>query len=487
MKPSIFKYTILSMGLGLMFSCSEFLDNEPLSEFTGDPQTATNLESQFASLSDAEAALNGAYDKFKQDIFQFENFSYGDIQSDNAYAGGDGVPGEEVDAIRVTSMNSKARLMWAQYYEMGGAATNVIENTRLMKSGIDESEKARIIAEAQFIRAYAYFDIVRIWGAAPLMLELIPPITAENIEEVYPKLYPERTAAELIYDQIIKDLEEAIPALESANRGDFRATRGAANGLLAKVYATRGAKEERDYNKVVQLSDAVIADGYALLGDYDQLWNPANDFTSESIFEVYYDATSPNWAYWVLFSEEDGSITWRRYCTPTHDLISKFDPNDKRFASSVVFKQVPYDTHFPSTEYPIANKIRQKDSQIILLRLADIMLLKAEALAELNRPQEAMAIVNTIRRRANVEELEVNVTQQQARLAVEQERQFELAFEGHRWYDLLRNDRMEAVMQQHKGRNGQLLFPHVDSFRSLWPVPQTEKDANPNLTQNEGY
>ena len=115
------------------------------------------------------------------------------------------------------------------------------------------------------------------------------------------------------------------------------------------------------------------------------------------------------------------------------------------------------------------------------------MLLKAEALAELNRPQEAMAIVNTIRRRANVEELEVNVTQQQARLAVEQERQFELAFEGHRWYDLLRNDRMEAVMQQHKGRNGQLLFPHVDSFRSLWPVPQTEKDANPNLTQNEGY
>jgi hypothetical protein len=487
MKRSLFTYTIFTLGLGLMLSCSEFLDNEPLAEFTGDPQTATDLESQFASLSDAEAALNGAYDKFKQDIFQFENFSYGDIQSDNAYAGGDGVPEEEVDAIRVTSMNSKVKLMWAQYYEMGGAATNVIENTRLMKSGINENEKTLIIAEAKFIRAYAYFDIVRIWGAAPLMLELIPPITAENIEEVYPKLYPERTAPELIYDQIIKDLEEAIPALKSSNQGEFRATKGSANGLLAKVYATRGAKSERNYKKVVELCDAVISDGYSLLSDYDQLWNPANDFTSESIFEVYYDATSPNWAYWVLFSEENGSITWRRYCTPTHDLISKFNANDKRFASSIVFKEVPYDTYFPATNYPIANKIRQKDSEIILMRLADILLLKAEALAELNRPQEAMAIVNTIRRRAGIEELSVNVSQQEARLDVEQERQLELAFEGHRWYDLLRNDRMVEVMQQHRGRNGQLLFPHIDEFRVLWPVPQTEKDSNPNLTQNQGY
>lgn len=487
MKRSLFTYTIFTLGLGLMLSCSEFLDNEPLAEFTGDPQTATDLESQFASLSDAEAALNGAYDKFKSDIFQFENFSYGDIQSDNAYAGGDGVPGEEVDAVNVTSMNSKTRLMWAQYYEMGGAATNVIENTRLMTGGIDENEKSRIIAEAKFIRAYAYFDIVRIWGAAPLMLELIPPITAENLEEVYPKLYPERTEAELIYDQIIKDLEEAIPALESRSKGAFKATKGAANGLLAKVYATRGAKQERDYNRVVQLTDAVIGDGYALLADYDQLWNPANEYTSESIFEVFYDATSPNWAYWVLFSEEDGSITWRRYSTPSHDLIAKFDPNDKRFASTIVFKVVPYDTHFPSTDYPIANKIRQKDAQIILMRLADILLLKAEALAELNRPQEAMAIVNTIRSRAGLAALPVEVSQQEARVAVEQERQLELALEGHRWYDLLRNDRMIEVMQQHRGRNGQLLFPHIDAFRRLWPVPQTEKDANPNLTQNPGY
>lgn len=474
-------------GLVMTYSCSDFLETEPLTDFTQDPQGSKKLKSQYKSVTDAESGLNGAYDKFKQDIFQFENFSYGDIQSDNCYAGGDGLPGEEVDAIKVTSVNSKAKLMWAQYYEMGGAATSVIENTRLMKSGIDDVTRRRIIAEAKFIRAYAYFDIVRIWGDAPLMVELIPAITADNLDDTYPKLYPERSSAEKIYAQIIKDLEEALPDLESVSKGTFKATKGAANGLLAKVYATYGEKSSRNYTKVVELCNEVINDGYSLVSNFDDLWNPANKFTSESIFEVYYDATSPNWAFWVLFSEEDGSITWRRYCTPTHDLISKFNPNDKRFASSIVYKNVPYDTYFPATKYPIANKIRQKDSNIILMRLADILLLKAEALAELGNVNEAITIVNTIRSRAGLTALSTTMSQDEARLAVESERQFELVLEGQRWYDLLRNDRMIAVMTKHTDRNGKLLFPTLQEFRKLWPVPQTEKDSNPNLTQNEGY
>jgi hypothetical protein len=481
------KILILAGLLYTAYSCKEFLDVEPLSDFTGEPQTSSDLESQYSSVTDAEAELNGAYDKFKQDIFQFENFSYNDIQSDVCYAGGDGVPGEEVDQIRLTSMNSKVKLMWAQYYEMSGAATNVIENTRLMKTGIDESSRKRIIAEAKFIRAYAYFDIVRIWGDAPLMIELIPPITSENLEELYPKLYPARTGADVIYARIIQDLEEAIPDLESKSRGAFRATKGAANGLLAKVLATRGEKPGRDYAKVVTLCDEVISDGYQLAANYDDLWNPANKYTAESIFEVYYDATSPNWAYWVLFSEEDGSITWRRYCTPTHDFIAKFESDDKRFASTVVYKEVPYDTHFPSDHYPIANKIRQKDSEIILMRLADILLLKAEALVEQNKTTEAMNIVNTIRTRAGLQGLSTGLTQADARLAVERERLLELALEGHRWFDLLRNDRMIEVMSQHRDKNGKLLFTNLQDYQKLWPVPQTEKDSNPNLTQNAGY
>ena len=483
---SYIKICILGVGLSSL-SCNKFLDNEPLSDFTGEPQQSISLQSQYKSVTDAQSALKGAYDKFKQDIFQFENFSYGDIQSDNCYAGGDGVPGEEIDAVKVSSLNSKVKLIWSQYYEMGGAATAVIENAKLMRQGIDDATKKSIIAEAKFIRAYAYFDIVRIWGDAPLMVELIPPITSDNLTKIYPKLYPSRTPENKIYEQIIKDLEEAIPYLQSSNKGAFKATKGAANALLAKVYATQGAKSALNYSKVVELCNNVIADGYSLVNNFDDLWNPANKFTSESIFEVYYDATSPNWAFWVLFSEEDGSITWKRYCTPTHNLIAKYTSADKRFDSTIAYKSVPYDTYFPANRYPIANKIRQKDGNIILMRLADVLLLKAEALVELNRTSEAMTIVNTIRNRAGLAPLSTSMAKTEAQEAVENERQLELALEGQRWYDLLRNDRMIAVMTQHTDRNGRLLFPTLASFHKLWPIPQSEKDSNKNLTQNPGY
>jgi hypothetical protein len=473
-----------------MSSCNSFLDNDPISDFTGDPQTSSSEKSAYSTTADAEAGLSGAYEKFKQDIFQFENYEINDVQSDNCYVGGDGVPGEDIDNLAVNSLNEKVTLIWNQYYEMAGTATNVIENTRIMdQSSIEEATRQRIMAEAKFIRAYAYFDIVRIWGDAPMILDLIPSITAANLDSIYSKLYPVRTSATEIYKQIKKDLTEAIPVLGSSSQGAFKATKGAANGLLAKVYATEGEKKSRSYDKVVSCCDEVIADGYQLLDTYDDLWKPENKNTNESIFEVYYDMEHTNWASWVLFSEEDGSVTWRRYCTPTHDLISKFEDKDVRYASTIVYKDVPYDTYFPADHYPIANKIRQKNSDIILMRLADILLLKAEALVELNRVSEAMEIVNKIRERAQVDPVAVSQTQDEGRLIVENERQLELALEGQRWFDLLRNDRMIAVMGQHKDKNGHIMFPNIknEAFRVLWPIPQNERDANTNLTQNKGY
>jgi hypothetical protein len=377
--------------------------------------------------------------------------------------------------------------MWGQYFSLIGTSTSVIENTRMMKSGISDAERAQIIAEAKWIRAFAYFDVIRIWGDAPLMNKLIPNITADNLDEVYPLLFPKRDPINELYPWIIQEVEDALPYLDSKSNGAFQASKGAAYGLLAKMYATEGEKSKRDYQKVVDYCNKVIAENYQLVNNFDDMFNPANDYTSESIFEVNYTTTAGNWAYWVLFSEEDGSITWRRYCTPTQDLLAKFAPQDKRLVSSVVYKNVPYDTYFPANHCPIANKIRAKESNIILMRLADILLLKAEALAELGSTQDAMTIVNTIRNRAGLVSLDTNQTQDATRLIVENERQLELLLEGHRWFDLLRNDRMIAVMTQHKDKNGKLLFPSVPEFRKLWPIPQNEMDANYNLIQNPGY
>lgn len=474
-------------------ACNDFLDEKPQSDFTEEGTGEENLVSKYKNQGEAEAELLGAYNNFKADIFQQENFMINDVQSDNCYVGGDGTDEEYVDKIRLYATNKKVQLVWEQYLTMAGAATNVLENVRLMDAAlITDAERNRIMAEAKFIRAWAYFDMVRIWGGIPMTNQLIPTLTNENIEYWYPIIYPERTPEDGVYDQIVEDLDpaETIQYLTKENKGAFKATKGAAYGLLAKVYATKGEKDTRDYNKVVEYCDEVIAQGYQLVSNFDDLWNPDNKFTTESLFEVYYTTDATNWAYWTLLKEDDGTVTWRRYCTPTHDLVAKFDKtNDTRFASSIIWKKAPYDVYYPAGNYPFSYKIREKNSEIILLRLADILLLKAEALVELNRSAEAIDIVNDVRERAGlgVASLDRTMTQSNARITVETERQLELYMEGQRWFDLIRNDRMVEIMTKHKDKDGKLLFPTIEAFRVKWPIPQSEIDKNERLTQNDGY
>ncbi|MBO5808743.1 MAG: RagB/SusD family nutrient uptake outer membrane protein [Bacteroidales bacterium] len=475
-------------------SCEHFLDEKPVTDFTREDTETTELKSAYSSLEDAVSELNGGYANFKADIYEMNSFLVGDVMSDNCYVGGDGVAEEQFDNMKLTANNTQVSIMWQQYYTLTGIATNVIENLKLMPDNPDETaERNRIMAEAGFIRAWALFDIVRLWGDAPLTLELIPSITAENIDKWYPIMYPARTSEDDIYDQILEDLsDENIAHLESISHGAFQATKGAAYGLRAKVYATRGAKSERDYNAVIAECDKVAGEGYSLVSDFDDLWTVEGKFSSEGIFELHFSSAAEqhNWAYWVLLTEVSGevSVTWRRYCTPTQQLIAKFDKeNDSRYASSIYWGSVPYNTYYPASNYPLAYKIRQKDNNIILMRYADILLLKAEALVEVDRQDEAIDIVNAIRGRAGIQSLDRNMSKESARLAVENERQLELLLEGHRWYDLVRNERMETVMAEATDKNGIPMIADVSSFRRKLPVPQDQIDINERLIQNEGY
>ncbi|MFD2555266.1 RagB/SusD family nutrient uptake outer membrane protein [Sphingobacterium tabacisoli] len=483
------KYILLSIGISLLSlsSCS-FLDTESFAALVGEPQDQVEQASAYKTATDAQREAAGLYENFRNNTFQFDLFGYNDIQSDNCYHGGDGVPGEEMDAVKLNPDNDKVKILWNEYFKMVGDANIVIDNTELMDSkSIDPQTRNKIVAEGKFVRAYAYLDLVRIYGDVPLLLKMIPAMSSENLEQIRPLLYPMRAPKEEVYDQIVKDLNEAIPHLASVSKGSSSATKGAAYLLLAKAYASRSTKSSRDYNQVVAYCNKVIGEGYQLVNEFDDLWKPEIKFTSESIFEVNYENEKPNWAYWVLFSEADGQITWRRYCTPTHELITKYTANDKRFESSIVYKSVDYDTHYPKGKYPISNKIRNKVSNIKLLRLADALLLKAEALVELNNVSEAMTIVNMIRKRAGLSDITGVPAQGAAREIVELERQLELYMEGHRWFDLLRNERVIPVMTNHKYKDGKLLVPVLEEFRLVWPVPQNEKDSNPNLVQNTGY
>lgn len=481
---------LLALSTGLA-SCGDFLDEQPKSDFTSDVTLSDSVQSKYKTLDDASAELQGAYENYKTDTYQFELYRIGDVQSDNCFIGGDGVPDSQYDLLSMTSTNSCVSMVWSQLYALAGAATNVIENLKLMdKAKVDGGRYNEMMAEAKFMRAWAYFDIVRLWGDAPMVLQLIPAITSENVDKYYPIMYPSRTKAADIYQQIISDLDEqgTIAYLPSKNHGAFQATKGAAYGLLAKVWATMADVADRDYDKVINYCDKVTAEGYRLVDDFDALWQPDNKFTTESIFEVEYTETAGNWAYWVLLKEGDGTVTWRRYCTPTQDLVAKFDKEkDKRYPASIIWKQAPYSVYWPATHYPFAYKIREKNSDIILMRYADILLLKAEAEAEKGNPQEALNIVNQIRRRAGVDALNGGLTAQQALQKVEDERQLELFMEGQRWFDLIRTGLWQKTMSTTHDENGNIMFPNLQDFRQLWPIPQSELDMNTNLTQNNGY
>ena len=342
------------------------------------------------------------------------------------------------------------------------------------------------MAEASFIRAFMYFQLVQLYSDVPLVLN---SVTTFDLD-ILPLLFPPRTPANEVYAQIIKDLETALPdvPVNAINKGFV--TKGAVNALLAKVYATL---EPHDWNKVLQYCDAVIAGPYSLLPNYDELWDNMHENSAESIFEINYEGTSSsgNWGV-SMFRGMD----WKKFNIPSNDLVKAFDDEQDniRKTSSIMFDDVTgkwSDPHWPQTNYPFINKYRIVDApspqNYIFIRLADILLLKAEALNELGNIAEAAALVNQVRTRVNLPNTTA-ATQEAMRLAIEKERRLELAFEGHRWYDLKRTGRAIEVMNNAKGPDGVTPIGYnLTPSRLIWPVPQAEMDKNSNLIQNDGY
>jgi len=253
------------------------------------------------------------------------------------------------------------------------------------------------------------------------------------------------------------------------------------------VYATI---EPHDWAKVNQQCDAVLAGGYSLLTNYDWLWDNAHENSAEAIFEM--DCTDWNTGgEWGVFMF--AGTDWKKFNTPTNDLVNVFtaEGDSIRKHSSIVFADVTgawTDRYWPASNYPFANKLRDFSGaqNQIFLRLADIILLKAEALIELNDLTGAKNLINQIRTRVSLPNTPAN-TQAELRLAVEKERRLELAFEGVRWYDLVRTGRAIPVMNALKDGAGVSLGYNVTTNKLLWPIPQGERDKNNNLTQNPGY
>lgn len=480
MKNKLFNIGSIGLSALLIFSCEDFLEKKPISGIAVENSASDSLV--YKTAGEAEAALNGVYNDFKNEYFMLDRFLNGDAQSDDAYAGADNPDIFQIDDYEIVATNANVSRDWAYLYSMIGKANRVINNVELVPDpALSEGRKQEIKGEASFIRAFAHFDLVRLFGDVPLVTQEVRSISAANLEEIYPLLFPARVSAEEVYDQIIADLEFALGTVRTTAPDKGYATVGAVNALLAEVYATR---EPHDWNKVKEHCDAVIALGYSLLPEYDQLWDNAHENSSESIFEIncYNWETGGNWGVFMFYGDD-----WKKFNIPSNDLVQAFDAEGDviRKNSSIAFLNVTgkwTDAHWPAANYPFINKYRDFSGaqNFIIYRLADILLLKAEALNELNDVEGAAELVDQVRARVDLEPTTAS-TQAEMRLAIAKERRLELAFEGHRWFDLKRTGRAIEVI------NSLGLDYQLTENKLIWPIPQAERDRNLKLTQNPGY
>lgn len=471
--------TILcTCGLALLnFSCVDsFLDREPISEVT-----EGNF---FQTGADAEAALVAAYDAFQSEYYIFDRFTNGDVISDNCYAGGDNPNNFQLDEFRVATNNGNVDRDWGYLYEAISRANAVIDNVGDIDApDLTEARKSEILGEARFMRATHYFQLVNLWGGVPLILEKVNSTDPDVV-------FQPRASEEEIYTAIIADLETAMNLLPASwpNRQE-RATKGAAQATLAKAYAHQ---PNPDWDAVKEHAEAVIGSNvYSLLPNFNSLWDGSTENSAESIFEIQYigGTNEANWGPQLWLPPSLTGDNWRKFNTPSNNLLSAFDAmddNTREGASILREGGLPWnDPDYPAGVIPFPFKQRRaggfsSPNNFILLRLADVILLAAEANAELNDLSAARSQLNQIRRRAGLDEV-VGGDQNALKTAIQNERRLELAFEGHRWFDLKRTGRAVEVMNA-LGRGYD-----VTEDKLLFPIPQSEMDRNPRLTQNPGY
>ena len=423
----------------------------------------------------------------------------GDSHSDNAYAGTTGAEVVPFETNSIDGSNTVLQRDWERYQEDIAQSNVLVSGLRnLIEEGkVNATEGRQWQAEGRLFRAIAMFAMARLWGSFPVVTEIAKTITSKNIEEVWPTYFPPRTTPEECYAQIISDLEFAAANAPDFNGADRTVlSKTVALAMLAKVYAE---KPVQDYNKVIEYANLVkLTPGLELEPDYATLWGYDEEKkdcvkrnTSEGILEVHYTTGNGNWETWMYgrqLDDWDFYFTWAKWITPSRDLISDFEKegDEVRFNESVVYYECTWSNYYPAAHYPFMYKCRSSYQNRYKLRLADIMLLQAEAYAYLGKNSEAASLVNEIRNRVGLDPVDASGDMIETVL---HERRLELAFEGQRWFDLCRNGKVEkymnAVYAKDSGRLPQKRLFDANSY--LLPVPQKALDENVNLEQNPGY
>ncbi|WP_338877354.1 RagB/SusD family nutrient uptake outer membrane protein (plasmid) [Spirosoma sp. SC4-14] len=471
--------------------------------------STTNL---FTTSANVTAAVNGVYSAL-QPVYNNDYYIFGELASDNAYESVAANGHYFFSTFAVDATNPNLQSMWTDTYKCISRANAVLDQA--VAVSMDSTLKKRYFAEMKFIRAVNYFNLVRIWGDVPLVVKDL----SADYQDAYDYA---RTPAAQVYAQIIQDLKDAetvLPATYSAT--DLgRPTSLSAKALLGKVYLTQKTYDLAAAKLGELIPGAPTAGSLAnisgLLPNFSDVFSPANEMNKEIIFAIRFLSgglgTGSSFASVFLpgYSGTDiikvgisGGPTERL------DLFSAYSTADKRTPISTGYYTKGnsaatsdyYTKKYIFTGPPFARN--DADNDWIVLRYADVLLMYAEALNEQSSPTGALPYINQVRSRAGLPNL-TGLSQAELRLAIENERRLEFSFEGQRWFDLVRTNRLIPVMNAFYAKYSAIpstaavpnngLFVNsggsvvqVQPNQILFPIPLAEIQYNPILTQNTGY
>lgn len=426
-------------------SCKKYL--------TETPNNAVPTGTAITNAGTARAAIVGAYDGV-QSYYAANYPTLGTITTDNVIFNGTLSQYLQLDQNAIPADNVTTVAAYQGIYRAINAANSVIEYVPAVNDAtLTTDEKNKILGEAYFIRALGYFDLGRGWGGVQLQLK--PTLTVDGLKGV------KRSTLDQTYDQVLADLIKAESLLPEDASTRNRAQKSTARALRARLHLYRQQWADAETYATQVISNAK----YRLVTPYKTFFTaPFN--TTESVFELAFSSNDRN-SFWSLWypSSANGSFTLK----PSTSIVSKLTDTTiggTRSAALAGSGNSVYSVLYNTTSTSV--------DPAYVIRIAELYLIRAEARARQNKMTDALADLNTIRARANVRAyastVQANVLQ-----AIEDENNVEFAFEAHRWFDLVRTNRAGAVL----GLN--------NSNYWLFPIPLSDIQSDPDVTQNPGY
>lgn len=443
-------YIILASSM-LFTSCSKMLDIEP--------NDAISSDEAINDKDGVEKAIIGSYDVLQNaGLYGRNRVILGDLAADNLVWTGTSLDYGQIDNNYVAIDNSLIEGMWTGAYD----GINRVNNILAALPGIGDltdSERAQYEGEALFIRGLLYFNLLTYFGGVPVKTK--PTLSTENIDQA-------RNSASEVYDLIISDLMAASSQLPPAgSMSPGRANAFSATALLARVYLTRFHDEDNPEfaNLAVENAEKVINEGgFTLLDNYGDLFIGTDN--SERIFQVAFSVQDRNRLAEYFFTRE---MNGRYEIGPSNLVMDAFEITDS------LRSKASFDVD--SVGDPYCNKYQELSEggdPVMVIRLAEMYLIVAEALAYTNGDIATIQHnIDVVRSRAGLPPTTAS-TYDELKLAIENERRFEFAFEGHRWFDLVRTNRAVPLLG-------------IEAYKTLFPIPLSEMTSNSMMEQNPGY